>query len=595
MSKIHIMDEILSNKIAAGEVVEKCVSVVKELVENSVDAKSTEILIDLMDAGIKEIKVTDNGIGMDESDALMAFERHATSKLIDEDDLYRIDTLGFRGEALPSIASVSEIILKTCTNNIGTLVHFKGGRLVLKEKCEARIGTCITVKNLFYNTPARLKHLSSINTELSNVVDYINRIALSYPNIKFSLTNNGRNLLNTPGDGSLLKVINAIYGIDVTKNMLDISSKNEDYEITGYISKPTINRANRSHVITLVNGRVVKNNEINKTIIDSYHTYMPDIKFPIVILKIETDSSLIDVNIHPTKMDIKFSKINALKQLINETITKRLNSINLIPNVETPVISYPDTNIKTSYVKEKFELENEEKKATQIVFENLLKKEVEIKNSNQTVNEEFEETAKVEEKKDNIPDLYVAGYVFGTYIICQNDIGLYLIDQHAAKERVNYEKISYMLAHPTNQSIDMLFPITIELPLNEFIIIKENIEILKNMFFDITEFGMNSFVIKSHPLWLPTGHEEEAIKRIIDLIISMKNDFQLAKFNDRVAMTMACKMSIKANDNLSREEMEELISELRECVNPYTCPHGRPTIIHFTKYELEKMFKRVMN
>jgi len=595
MANIKIMDEILSNKIAAGEVVEKCVSVVKELVENSVDAKSTEILIDLMDAGIKEIKVTDNGIGMDESDALMAFERHATSKLIDEDDLYRIDTLGFRGEALPSIASVSEIILKTCTNNIGTLVHFKGGRLVLKEKCEARIGTCITVKNLFYNTPARLKHLSSINTELSNVVDYINRIALSYPNIKFSLTNNGRNLLNTPGDGSLLKVINAIYGIDVTKNMLDISSKNEDYEITGYISKPTINRANRSHVITLVNGRVVKNNEINKTIIDSYHTYMPDIKFPIVILKIETDSSLIDVNIHPTKMDIKFSKINALKQLINETITKRLNSINLIPNVETPVISYPDTNIKTSYVKEKFELENEEKKATQIVFENLLKKEVEIKNSNQTVNEEFEETAKVEEKKDNIPDLYVAGYVFGTYIICQNDIGLYLIDQHAAKERVNYEKISYMLAHPTNQSIDMLFPITIELPLNEFIIIKENIEILKNMFFDITEFGMNSFVIKSHPLWLPTGHEEEAIKRIIDLIISMKNDFQLAKFNDRVAMTMACKMSIKANDNLSREEMEELISELRECVNPYTCPHGRPTIIHFTKYELEKMFKRVMN
>jgi len=593
MANIKIMDEILSNKIAAGEVVEKCVSVVKELVENSIDAKSSEILVDLMDAGIKEIKVTDNGIGMDESDALMAFERHATSKLLDEDDLYRIDTLGFRGEALPSIASVSEIILKTCVDNFGTLIHFKGGRLVVKEKCEARKGTSIIVKNLFYNTPARLKHLSSINTELSNVVDYINRIALSYPNIKFSLTNNGRNLLNTPGDGSLLKVINAIYGIDVTKNMLDINSSNEDYEITGYISKPTVNRANRSHIITLVNGRVVRNNEINKTIIDSYHTYIPDIKFPIVVLKIETDSSLIDVNIHPTKMDIKFSKINTLKELINETITNRLNSINLIPNVETTVVPYPDLGVKNSYVKENIELEKKDEKATQIVFEDMLKKE--SINKKEIINEEVSGNDSVEEKKDNIPDLYVAGYAFGTYIICQNDIGLYLIDQHAAKERVNYEKTSYMLSNPKKENIDMLFPITIELPLNEFIIIKENIDILKNMYFDITEFGMNSFVIKSHPLWLPNGHEEEAIKRIIDLIISMKDNFQLSKLNDKVAMTMACKMSIKANDNLSKEEMEGLISELRECVNPYTCPHGRPTIIHFTKYELEKMFKRVMN
>ena len=595
MANIKIMDEILSNKIAAGEVVEKCVSVVKELVENSIDANSTEITINLIDSGIKEIKVIDNGIGMDEKDALMAFERHATSKLLDEDDLYRIDTLGFRGEALPSIASVSEIILKTCTDNIGCLVHFKGGRLVVKENCEARKGTSITVKNLFYNTPARLKHLNSLNSELSSVIDYINRIALSYPEIKFNLTNNGRNLLNTPGDGSLLKVINAIYGIEVTKNMLDISSSNDDYEITGYISKPTVNRANRSHVITLVNGRVVKNNEINKTIIDSYHTYMPDIKFPIVILKIETDSSLIDVNIHPTKMDIKFSKINSLKQLINEAITKRLNSINLIPCVERPIISYPDTTIKNSYVKEELELVKEEKSTTQLMFFDMLKKEESNRNLSSIEKNENIETLNECIKKDNIPDLYVAGYAFGTYIICQNDIGLYLIDQHAAKERVNYEKTSYMLSNPSNESIDMLFPITIELPLNEFIIIKDNIEILKNMFFDITEFGMNSFVVKSHPLWLPAGHEEEAIKRIIDLIISMKDNFNLSKFNDKVAMTMACKMSIKANDNLSRDEMEKLITELRECKNPYTCPHGRPTIIHFTKYELEKMFKRVMN
>ena len=353
MSNIKIMDEILSNKIAAGEVVEKCVSVVKELVENSIDAKSSEIKIELVDSGTIEIKVIDNGIGMDEDDAKLAFQRHATSKLYDEDDLYRIDTLGFRGEALPSIASVSEIILKTSTGGIGNLIHFKGGKLIKNEKCDARIGTSITVKNLFYNTPARLKHLNSLNTELSNIVDYINRIALSYPNIKFTLSNNNRILLNTPGDDTLLKVINSIYGIEVTKNMLEISNFNNDYEISGFISKPIVNRANRNHVITLVNGRVVKNNEINKTIIESYHTYMPETKFPIVVLKIDVDPSLIDVNIHPTKMDIKFSNITELKNLIKNTIIDRLNSINLIPTIEPskPVI-YEEIPVKNNYVQE---------------------------------------------------------------------------------------------------------------------------------------------------------------------------------------------------------------------------------------------------
>ena len=594
MANIKIMDEVLSNKIAAGEVVEKCVSVVKELVENAVDANSNEIRVDLIDSGTREIKVVDNGIGMDEKDAILAFQRHATSKLFDEDDLYRIDTLGFRGEALPSIASVSEITLKTSTGNIGTLIHFKGGKLIKQEKCEPKKGTIITVKNLFYNTPARLKHLSSLNSELSNIVDYINRIALSYPNIKFMLTNNNRILLNTTGDNSLLKVINSIYGINVTKNMLDIDSSNNDYEISGYISKPVVNRANRSHVITLVNGRVVRNGEINKTIIDSYHTYMPETKFPIVVLKISVDSSLIDVNIHPTKMDIKFSKIEELKQLIKTTIINRLNSINLIPTIEKPkIMEYEDIPIKNNYVQETidFTISNKESIGT-LIKEELLEEQ----DDSIIINEDFIENKKESScKKDNIPELYIAGYAFGTYIICQNDLGLYLIDQHAAKERINYERTSYMLSHPSNNCISLLFPITIELPLNEFMIIKENIEILKNMYFEITEFGMNSFIIKSHPLWLPKNHEEEAVRKILDLIISMRDNFSLEKFNDRVAMTMACKMSIKANDNLSNKEMEELINDLRKCNNPYTCPHGRPTIINFTKYELEKMFKRVMN
>jgi len=589
MANIKVMDEILSNKIAAGEVVEKCVSVVKELVENSIDAKSSEIKIELVDSGTIEIKVIDNGIGMDSDDAKLAFQRHATSKLYDEDDLYRIDTLGFRGEALPSIASVSEIILKTSTGGMGSLIHFKGGKLIKCEKCDARKGTSITVKNLFYNTPARLKHLSSLNTELSNIVDYLNRIALSYPNIKFTLSNNNRILLNTPGDDNLLKVINSIYGIDVTKNMLDIINSNNDYEISGFISKPVVNRANRNHVITLVNGRVVRNNEINKIIIESYHTYMPEIKFPIVVLKIEVDSSLIDVNIHPTKMDIKFSNIDELKKLIKTTIIDRLNSINLIPTIETPKpISYEEIQVKNNYVQETIDFTPSKGESIATLIKNESEEDIDgtvILNDNLIT----------KEKKDNIPELYIAGYAFGTYIICQNDLGLYLIDQHAAKERINYEKTSYMLSNPSSKNISMLFPITIELPLNEFIIIKENIDVLSNMYFEISEFGMNSFIIKSHPIWLPKNHEEEAVRKIFDLVISMKDNFSLEKFNDRVAMTMACKMSIKANDNLSNEEMEELINDLRKCNNPYTCPHGRPTIINFTKYELEKMFKRVMN
>jgi len=580
MSKIHIMDEILSNKIAAGEVVEKCVSVVKELVENSIDAHSTEIKIELIEAGTKQIKVVDNGTGMDEDDALTAFQRHATSKLLDEDDLYRINTLGFRGEALPSIASVSMITLKTCVDNIGTMITINGGKIEKQEKCEARKGTSIEVNKLFYNTPARLKHLNSLNSELSNIIDYINKIALSYPNIKFTLSNNDKVILNTAGDGNLLKVINSIYGVEVAKNMLEVNTSNDDYEINGYISKPIISRANRNHIITLVNGRVVKNNELNKTIVDSYHTYIMEGKFPIVVLNINVDSSLIDVNIHPTKMDIKFSKMDGLKDIISEVINKSLNSTNLIQTIENPkpIISYEQPKV---VVQQELELERVE----------YPKEEIKPLIVEESKNEEYN-NEKIEVEK--IPELYVCGSVFGTYIVCQNNIGMYLIDQHAAKERINYELYLYKLSNPDNNIIDMLFPITIELPLNEFIIIKEHIDLLKNMNINIEEFGMSSFIVKSHPIWLPKGNEEVAIRKIIDLILTIKTNFSLEKFNDKVAATLACKASIKANDALSIEEIENLIDDLRKCNNPYNCPHGRPTIINFTKYELEKMFKRAI-
>ena len=579
MSKIRVMDEILANKIAAGEVIERCVSIVKELVENSIDAKSSKIKVDLINSGVTEIKVTDDGIGMDESDALLAFQRHATSKLLSEKDLFNINSLGFRGEALPSIASVSEVSLKTSTGGVGTYIFIKGGKVITNEKSDSRVGTEITVRKLFYNTPARLKHLSSLYTELAHITDFINKIALSYPSISFTLTNDGKTLLNTDGRGNLLKVINNIYGIDITKKMIEIKNSDEEYEISGYVSMPEVTKSSRNHMITIVNGRVVKNQEINKCINDSYHTYKPEDRYPIVVLNIDVDTTLVDVNIHPTKQDIKFSKIDELKELISSTIKSVLNEKRLIPKIEVKDTYIPTMN-KVVVEERKIEVPKEEAYEEVTLDLEYVKEET----------ESYQENVEVTEK---VPMMYPVGLVKGTYIICQNELGMYLIDQHAANERINYEYYYYALNN-SNDEISMLIPINIELPINEYLIVKENLDILRNMHFDIEEFGINSFIIRSHPTWLPRGNEELAINKIIELIVTKEKNFDRNKFNDRVAMTVSCKASIKANDNISMEEMETLVNRLRKCNNPYTCPHGRPTIIFYSNYELEKLFKRAM-
>jgi len=582
MSNIKVMDEILANKIAAGEVIEKCVSIVKELVENSIDAKSSNIRVDLINSGVTEIKVTDDGVGMDHDDAVLAFQRHATSKLKSEDDLFKISSLGFRGEALPSIASVSEVSLKTSTGDKGTYILIKGGKIITNECCEARCGTEIIVRKLFYNTPARLKHLSSLYSELANISDFINKIALSYPDISFILTNDGKTLLNTSGNGNLLKVINNIYGIDITKKMIEINNTDGEYNIYGYISMPEVTKSSRNHMITIVNGRVVRNQEVNKTINDSYHTFKPDDRYPIVVLKIDVDTSLIDVNIHPTKQDVKFGKLEELKELISSTISEELKKIRLIPKIENKEYDIPINNIMVNTINNYEDIDEKPNESYEEITLNLeVKEETPI----------YKEVIK--EEKEKVPMMYPVGLVKGTYIICQNELGMYMIDQHAANERVNYEYYYYALNNLT-ESIDMLIPINIELPFNEYIVVKENLNILRNMHFDIEEFGVNSFIIRSHPIWLPKGNEELAIRKIIELIISKEKNFDILKFNDRVAMTVSCKASIKANDNISIDEMQTLINKLRNCKNPYTCPHGRPTIIFYSNYELEKLFKRAM-
>lgn len=588
MSHIKVMDENLANKINAGEVVEKCVSIVKELVENSIDAGSTDIKIYLQESGLREIKVIDNGSGMDKNDALLCFQRHATSKIITDDDLFNIHTLGFRGEALPSIAAISEVILKTATKEEGTLVHIKGGHLLEHTACELRNGTSISISNMFYNTPARLKHLKSPYSELASIVDYVNKIALSYPNIKFKLTSDDKEILNTDGSNNLLKVIKEIYGLNVAKKMIPINNENDDYTINGYISLPEVTRTTKNSIITLVNGRVVKNYELNKTINESYHTYKEDSRYPIVVIDIKTDPSLIDVNIHPSKLDIKFSNFTELNELIRTTIIAAIKTKLLIPNVEakTSLTIKPIQNNIDFTVGESDPAYN---KLLDDYFKNDQIDEGIIYNEE---NNEEETIKEITSPSDKLPELYPIALALGTYIICQNNQGIYLIDQHAAKERINYEKYKDAILNPKKDTISMLFPIVIEYPYNEFIIIKENLDFIKSFGINIEEFGSNSIRITEHPTWLPTGSEEEALRKILDLIITKEKNFSPSVFNDRVAMTVSCKMSKKANTYSSIEEMECLIKDLRKCDNPYHCPHGRPTIIFYSIYELEKLFKR---
>lgn len=584
MNKIRIMDENLANKIAAGEVVEKCSSIVKELAENSVDAGATEIIIHLKEGGRGSIHVIDNGSGMEKEDAKLAFQRHATSKLYKDDDLFFIDTLGFRGEALPSIASVSHVTLKTSTGDIGTFLKMEGGVLKTIEETDARKGTILSIDHLFYNTPARLKYLKSEQSELASCVSFVERFSLAHPKISFTLTNDDRVLVKTSGSGNLHKTIHEIYGLQISSKMIEISANNNDFDLYGYIGKPEILKSNRNHMIVMVNGRVIKNLDIIRAINDAYYTYKPDIKYPVVVLKIETDPTLIDVNVHPTKQDIKINKMNDLYELIVTTIKEALYQNLLIPDAiermsnTSPVKQEVMNSILKEESKNSFEKEN-----VQATFDlgNVVVKE---KSDTIIINSQMKQLK-----------LYPVGLAHGTYIIAENEEGIYLIDQHAAQERVNYEKNMEALKNKQVYTTSLLVPITIELSNSEFIKIHEQETILKEIGFDFEEFGVNTFVFKGHPTWLLEGYEEESIRKIIDLLIGGLTGFDRVKFNESIAIALACKMSIKANMRISHEAQEELLNKLCECDNPYHCPHGRPTIIKFSIYDLERMFKRAMN
>ena len=595
MGIVRQLDEILANKIAAGEVVERCSSVVKELVENSIDAGSTEVRVELLESGVKSIKVIDNGKGMDNDDAVNCFNRHATSKIYDEDDLYHISTLGFRGEALASIASVSKVTLITSQGNVGTTVVIEGGKIKSVESSDARVGTIMEVRDLFYNTPARLKHLKSLYTELANITDYMNKLALSRPDIRFSLLNDDKVVFKTDGSNNLLKVINSIYGLSITKKMVPIEGDTNDYSITGYTSLPEIHRSNRNGIVTIVNNRIVKNAELNRYINEAYHSYKPDNRYPVTVIDIKVDTSLVDVNIHPTKMDVKFSKQDSLNELVFNAIREKISGKTLIPHIEQVE---PKVHIEEQVLD--FDINKKEEAKEQVIldFDKPIDGGEDLVINNDLVKEDEEEYIVHEDIKERIPVMWPIGQVHGTYIICQNENGMYIMDQHAAKERVNYEIVREKMSQRKNESMQMLVPLTLEFSNNEFMILKENMQILLDMGFDIEEFGVSSIIVKAHPIWLQSsiwvhrGDIEDVIKEMLDMVIKREKKFDLNRFYDHISATVACKMSIKANTSITLEEMQSLIDELRECKNPYNCPHGRPTIVFYTKVDLEKMFKR---
>ncbi|MDF0725100.1 DNA mismatch repair endonuclease MutL [Cytobacillus sp. S13-E01] len=624
MGKIIKLNDQLSNKIAAGEVVERPASVVKELVENAIDANSTIIEVEVEEAGLAKIRIIDNGDGIEEDDCLNAFHRHATSKIKDENDLFRIRTLGFRGEALPSIASVSELDMKTSTGeSSGTQLILKGGEIIKHVRTNSRKGTDLTISNLFFNTPARLKYMKTIHTELGNITDIINRIAMAHPSISFRLSHNGKRMLYTTGNGDVLQVIAAIYGFSIAKKMIPLDLQSLDFKVNGYVSLPEVTRASRNYMSTIINGRFIKNYSLSKAVQQGYHTLLPIGRYPIAFLEIQMDPLIVDVNVHPAKLEVRISKEVELNELIETGIKAVFKQKQLIPDVapkkkasavleqqrftfehqnrQTEMVVAP-SNLNAFVIREEESLEPEVEEAeifkyTTVATHNKPIEDLKLPTEPIMEEERLEtDIQKIDSGmniEDRIPPLYPIGQMHGTYILAQNDDGLYIIDQHAAQERIKYEYFREKVGQVISEVQELLVPITLEYSTNESILISENIEELAKVGIFLEVFGHNSFIVRSHPQWFPAGEEVLIIEEMIEQVLILKK-VDIKKLREEAAIMMSCKASIKANHYLKNEEIFALLEALRKTSDPFTCPHGRPIIIHYSTYEMEKMFKRVM-
>ena len=707
MGKINILSAELSNKIAAGEVVERPSSVVKELVENSIDAGSTNIKVIIKEFGIQQIRIIDNGSGISNDDLARAFLRHATSKISADYDLFHIETLGFRGEALASISSVSKVTIKSCAGEAqGKMLVLEGGKVVSEEYYAPIKGTDLSVENLFYNTPARLKYLRNPHTEQANITNIIHKFALSYPNVAFELHVDGKITFKTYGDGDVHKILSKIYNMGVARNMIEFSGNNDDYKVFGYISVPEETRASKNYINIFINGRYIKNYGIQNAIIDAYGTLLMINRYPLCVINIEMDPILLDVNVHPTKQEVRLSKEAELIRLIKEVIAERLSNYTYIPqgmnnvltkkekakiekinfldeldnkfgdvedknifseekkepDVDLEVeLSFPDTqeevashviqedeflfggDLLTNSREEKTLVQSKEntsnqRSKTQRIKSDLpdlsynsyprdnrnkfgdkpTKKEIENfmnfskKEDNASYDDRTEKVvsnvvkddshfneikdAKIVQDDDTkvrtLPDLKVLAQIFKTYILSEADNKLFLIDQHAAAERYNYEKLQREFIERKNYKKQMLIPLMFDFSVEEAAEVRNNLEKFEELGIVFEEFGDNSYVVREFPGWIEED-EEQMIKIIVEKVLRNNNITFNELRNDAIAMA-SCKMSIKANQILTDVEMNKVISDLYECRNPFTCPHGRPIITKMEKKDLEKMFKRIV-
>lgn len=603
-NKIVELTELLSNKIAAGEVVERPASVVKELTENAIDAGSTVIDILIEEAGLNKITVIDNGSGIEPEDVETAFLRHATSKIKNEHDLFRVHTLGFRGEALPSIASVAQVKITTSTGEKqGKHLTIQGGKILEEISSDARKGTEIEVTQLFYNTPARLKYLKSLPTELGNITDIINRLALSHPEISFRLSHNGKSLLQTSGNGDLRQVIAAIYGVSIARKALPVSAESLDFKVNGYAILPEINRANRNYVSTIVNGRYIKNFALVKAIQEGYHTLLPIGRYPIIVLQIEMDPIIVDVNVHPAKLEVRLSKEKELGQLIAQMLKGAFHQQQLIPSGEVSKkqklaseqlqIDFDKKQSEPPRLDQPFHYKQPpEQDNSYVAEENALYESLDALLDRPEEKQEEQEEVTIT-PTERLPKLYPIGQMHATYILAQNEKGLYIIDQHAAQERIKYEFYREKIGEVARELQDLLVPIVLEFSTDEYVRLEEQKQKLEEVGVFLESFGQNSYIIRSHPNWFPKDQEEETLREIIDEALNAPS-ISIHKLREDTAIMMSCKKSIKANHYLTKEDMEALLDTLREASDPFTCPHGRPVVIEYTTYELEKMFKRVM-
>lgn len=649
---IQVLDQETINKIAAGEVIERPSSVVKELVENAIDAGATAVTIEIKDGGISFIRITDNGSGISKDDIPMAFLRHSTSKIKSIEDLMNVSSLGFRGEALSSIAAVSqvELITKTADDFTGSRYVIEGGNEISLEEVGAPDGTTFIVRNLFYNTPVRRKFLKTAATEAGYVNTLIEHLSLSHPDISFRFINNNQNKLHTSGNMNLKDIIYGVYGRDITSNLMEISGKTQDVEITGFIGKPVICRGNRGYENYYINGRYIKSSIITKAIEEAYKGYIMPHNYPFTAIHFKINPSIMDVNVHPTKMELRFSKNEFVYRFVLETVKECLANRELAARVKLPdpvkqqQFTKSPENIKQtekSYVqentdskpyqaprieppRESFYNSTESSVKQKTVNENQttgfiknitdytkmpptrLPEPFEIKRSDEMIKEDkkiYEAEKKQEAEQLSMfdtplmsekakADYRIIGQLFETYWLIEYEDKFYMMDQHAAHEKILYERFMNHLKVKDMDTQMIMPPVIIELNMQQEDAYKRNKQAFSRLGFEIEEFGGNAYKVNGLPAGLPNINLKQMLIDMIDGLTD-DNSTDLDIITERVA-TMSCKAAVKGNNKLSFEEAKELIEELMQAENPYNCPHGRPTLIVMSKYEVERKFKRIL-